>query len=186
MRVALNQQKNVLPAACCRFMKSTAASDVSSSIVSMRFLVSGPVSSIVCLPTLPKRGSSVGSSIAVALQCSTPRGPNLARYAWILRVVGQLRLFLGIQVIEVAEEFVETVHRRERWIAITHMVLAELARGIAEILEQAADGRIQLAHAHRRAGESDLAQAAADDVLARQERRAARGAGLLTVVVLEL
>jgi hypothetical protein len=33
----------------------------------MRFLVSGPVSSIVCRPTRPKRGSSVGSSSVVAL-----------------------------------------------------------------------------------------------------------------------
>ena len=59
--------KNGLPAACCRFMKSIAAAEVSSSIVSMRFLVSAPVSSIVCLPTLPKRGSTVGSSLSVAL-----------------------------------------------------------------------------------------------------------------------
>ena len=62
-------------------MKSMAAAEVSSSIVSIRFLVSAPVSSIVCLPTLPKRGSTVGSSMSVALHLSTPRGPNLARYA---------------------------------------------------------------------------------------------------------
>ena len=60
-------------------LRSIAASLVSSSIVSMRFLVSAPVSSIVCLPTLPNRGSSVGSSALVALHLSTPRGPNLAR-----------------------------------------------------------------------------------------------------------
>ena len=36
---------------------------ISSSIVSIRFLVSGPVSSIVCVPS------------ALALQRSTPRGP---------------------------------------------------------------------------------------------------------------
>jgi hypothetical protein len=32
---------------------------ISSSIVSMRFFVSGPVSLQTCLPTLPKRGSTV-------------------------------------------------------------------------------------------------------------------------------
>ena len=79
MRVALNQQKNGLPAVCCRFMKSMAAAEVSSSIVSMRFLVSAPVSSMVCLPTLPKRGSTVGIVRSLALHFSTPRGPNLAR-----------------------------------------------------------------------------------------------------------
>jgi hypothetical protein len=34
--------------------------------VSMRFLVSGPVSSIVCRPTRPQRGCSVRSSVSVA------------------------------------------------------------------------------------------------------------------------
>ena len=79
MRVEFHQQKNGVPPDCCRRMKSTAAAEVSSSIVSMRFLVSAPVSSIVCLPTLPKRGSVIGSSRSVALHFNTPRGPNLAR-----------------------------------------------------------------------------------------------------------
>ena len=35
----------------------------------------------ICLPTLPKRGSTVGSSLSEALQSSTPRGPNFARNA---------------------------------------------------------------------------------------------------------
>jgi len=56
-------------------MKSIAAPVVSSSIVSIRFFVSAPVSSMVCLPTLPQRGRSVGSSLSLALQRNTPRGP---------------------------------------------------------------------------------------------------------------
>src|SRR5262249_34736623 len=60
MRGALNQQKNGLFALPCRSMKSMAAADVSSSIVSMRFFVSGPVSSI-----LPSDDDLM-----------TPRGPN--------------------------------------------------------------------------------------------------------------
>jgi hypothetical protein len=52
---------------------------VSSSIVSMRFLVRAPVSSMVRLPILPKRGSTVGSFRLVALPFKTPRGPNFAR-----------------------------------------------------------------------------------------------------------
>ena len=78
MRVELNQQKNGLSALCCRSMKSSVAARNSSSTVSMRFFVSGPVSSIFCLPTRPKRGSSVASSVSLALHFSTPRGPNLA------------------------------------------------------------------------------------------------------------
>ena len=59
-----------------RSMKSRAPPTNSSSTVSIRFFVSGPVSSIVCLPTTPHRFSSVGSSLAVALHLRTPRGPN--------------------------------------------------------------------------------------------------------------
>ena len=47
IRVELNQQKNGLPALCSRSMKSSAAARNSSSTVSMRFFVSGPVSSIL-------------------------------------------------------------------------------------------------------------------------------------------
>jgi hypothetical protein len=43
------------------------------------FLVSGPVSEQLCLPHLPKRGSSPGVSTRVALYRITPRGPNRAR-----------------------------------------------------------------------------------------------------------
>ena len=77
----------------------------------------------------------------------------------VLRIVGQLRLFLGVQVVEVAEELVEAVHGRQRFVAVADVVLAELAGGVAEVLEQPADGGVELAHAHRRAGEADLASA---------------------------
>ena len=55
-------------ASCClASMKSMAASAVSSSMVSMRFLVSGPVSSMRCLPTGPvARVDSLVSSLSVA------------------------------------------------------------------------------------------------------------------------
>ena len=76
MWVVLSQTKNGLPASFCRLMKSLAAATKSSSQVGMRFVVSGPVSSIFCLPTLPQRGSSVGSSLSVAHEWMTPRGPK--------------------------------------------------------------------------------------------------------------
>ena len=79
-------------------------------------------------------------------------------------------------MVEIAEELVEAVHRRQRLVAIADMVLAELSGSVAEILEQTADRGIELAHAHRRAGKADLGQAAADAVLAGEERRAAGGA----------
>src|SRR5262249_18329436 len=76
MWVVLTQQKNGVPAACWRLIQPLAAATNSSSQVSMRFFVSGPVSSILCLPTLPNLVSVVGSSLSVAQQCSTPRGPK--------------------------------------------------------------------------------------------------------------
>ena len=45
----------------------------------MRLVVSGPVSSIFCLPTLPQRGITVGSSLSVAHEWMTPRGPMVLR-----------------------------------------------------------------------------------------------------------
>ena len=49
----------------------------------------------------------------------------------ILRIEIAFRLFLGIQVIEVAEEFVEAVIGRQMLVVVTEMVLAKLAGGVA-------------------------------------------------------
>ena len=60
----LYQMKKGFPSLWHLSMKASARSVASSSIVSIRFLVSGPVSSIFC-PPFPS-----------AQQCSTPLGPN--------------------------------------------------------------------------------------------------------------
>src|SRR5271157_1464417 len=79
MRVVLCQMKNGLPALTDRSMSSSETARNSSSAVSMRFLVSGPVSWHTCLPHGPKRGSEgAGLSVGVALHLKTPRGPNIA------------------------------------------------------------------------------------------------------------
>lgn len=67
MWVVFTQQKNGLRRLLWRWMKSQAASTISSSIVSIRLRVSGPVSLIVCFPLLVMR------------ECTTPRGPNRSR-----------------------------------------------------------------------------------------------------------
>ena len=46
-------------------------------------------------------------------------------------VVGQLRLLLGVEVVEVAEELVEAVGRRQVLVLVAEVVLAELAGGVA-------------------------------------------------------
>ena len=51
-------------------------------------------------------------------------------------------LVLGIQVIKVAEELVEAVHRGQEFVAVAEMVLAELPGRIALRLQQLGNGRI--------------------------------------------
>ena len=58
----------------------------------------------------------------------TPRGPKRFAELRVLRIVGVLRLLLGIEVIEVAEELVEAVVGRQELVLVAEMVLAELAR----------------------------------------------------------
>src|SRR5580765_4194943 len=50
----------------------------------------------------------------------------------ILWPILALWLFLGIEVIEVAEELIESVHCWEIVVSVSKMVLAELARRVAE------------------------------------------------------
>ena len=78
MRLGLNQTKNGFLSRFARSMKSVVALRNSASIVSIRFFVSGPVSSHFCLPHVPKRGSSPGVAAGVATHFITPRGPNIA------------------------------------------------------------------------------------------------------------
>ena len=63
------------------------------------------------------------------------------------------------------------------------MVLAELAGGVALVLERGGDGDDLLVHADWRAGDADLREAGAIDALPGDEGGAARGAGLLAVGV---
>ena len=64
MRVAFHQRKNGLSAAVTSSRYSSVRAVTSSSMVSMRLRVSGPVSSIFCVPS------------GCAQLWMTPRGPN--------------------------------------------------------------------------------------------------------------
>ena len=85
----------------------------------------------------------------------TPRGLTVFDEVgeFLLReVVVHLRLFLGIEMVEVAEELVEAVIGRQHVIEIAEVVLAELAGRIALVLQQRRDRHDLLVHADRRAG----------------------------------
>ncbi len=77
----------------------------------------------------------------------------------VLGVVLELRLLLGVEVVQVAEELVEAVVGRQMLVEIAEMVLAELRGGVAERLEEFGDGRILRLQTEVRAGHPDLGHA---------------------------
>src|SRR4029077_605611 len=97
MRVVLCQMKNGLPSVLALSMKSLEDLTSTSSKVVMSYLAfgvmscifgtldmsgygaSGPSSTILCLPTTPQRGITVGSFVLVAKVCTRLRGPTLSR-----------------------------------------------------------------------------------------------------------
>jgi hypothetical protein len=68
-------------------------------------------------------------------------GPEPLLELGVLRVVLVLRLLLRVQVVEVPEELVEAVVRRQVLVAVAEVVLAELAGGVAVVLQQDGDRR---------------------------------------------
>src|SRR6185369_347743 len=101
----------------------------------------------------------------------------------ILGIVRIFRLFLRVQVVKVAIELVEAVVRRQHVVAVTQVVLAELAGHVALGLEHGGNRRVFFLHALRRTWQPDLGEARADGRLSGDERRAAGGATLLAVPV---
>ena len=134
---AVVPQQERLVGLVCTIDESHERPSRSDSIAVIRSRVSGPVSVMVCLPTRPKRSSSVGSSISEALQSRTPRGRKEPLHERIVsRVLGLLGFLFGVQVVQVAVELVEAVHGREELVAVTQMVLPDLGRHIALGFEQ--------------------------------------------------
>src|SRR5262249_4783184 len=94
----------------------------------------------------------------------------------VLRIILVLGLLLGVEVIKIAEEFIETVNRRQELVAVTEMILAELCGGVALRLEQLRNGRVFVGEALLRAGQAYLQEPGAQRRLAGDESRAAGGA----------
>ncbi len=103
--------------------------------------------------------------------------------ARVLRVVLHLGFFFGIEVIKVAEEFVEAMHGRQEFVEIAEVVLAELAGRVTLILEQIGDRHRRRLQALWRGRNADLGKAGAIDALPRDERRAPGCTRLLAVRV---
>src|SRR5262249_29786209 len=76
----------------------------------------------------------------------------------ILRVIRILGIFLGVEVIEVAEKFIEAVYGRQKPVHISQMVFAELTGRVTERLEELRDRRILSLQSNRRARDAHLRQ----------------------------
>jgi hypothetical protein len=86
-------------------------------------------------------------------------------------------------MIQVAEEFVEAVHRGQITVQIAEMILPELSRGVAERLERLGDGNVAVLQADRRAWDADFGEAGTQSALPGNEGRAAGSATLLGVII---
>src|SRR4030095_5917305 len=115
----------------------------------------------------------------------TPRAEVLleVRKVFLRRIVAQLRLLLGIQVVKIAEEFVEAMHGRQVLVLVAKVVLAELASAVTKRLKKVGDAGVFGPHAQRGTRDPHLAQTGAKYALPRNERGAPRRAALLAVVV---
>ncbi len=101
----------------------------------------------------------------------------------VLRIVRIVGLFFGIEVIEVAEELIESVNGGQMLVAVAEVVLAELAGGIAEILHELPNRGILEAEPERRARHADLRETGTDRRLAGNKGGATGGATLLPVEI---
>src|SRR5215216_309158 len=115
MRVALNQQKKGVFARAC--MNSIAAADVSSSTVSIRFLVSGP-GVLNGVPTDLAPARLLGRVAVRRLAAQHAARAKGSPEPGVARIGPRLRIFLGVEVIEVAEELVETMRGRQIFVLV--------------------------------------------------------------------
>ncbi len=143
----------------------------------------GPSSTMRCLPTRPQRGSSVGSSLVRRRTVEQTARPD--RRQKILRVVRMKRILHRVQVVEVAPELVEAVHRGQVLVAIAEVVLAELPRGVTLGLERRGDRRRLGRHADLGPSLPHRGEARSDRELPRDEVGSPRRATRLGVVVRE-
>ena len=184
MRVVLNQKKNGLLALLLASMNSSGVGE--DLVVDGLHALAGERAGVLDrLLADSAEARILGGVVAVG----GPAVQHAARAELlpelrVLRVVGILRLLLGVEVIEVAEELVEAVDRRQELVAVAEVVLAELAGRVAAVLQQLGDRRVLGAASPRCApGQADLGQAGADRRLPGDERRASGGAALLAVAV---
>src|SRR4029077_5172346 len=89
---------------------------------------------------------------------------------WILRIGQPLRLLLGIEVIEVAEELIEAVDRRKILVQITQVILTELPGRITLSFQELRRGHVAVLGPEGGARPAALRQASTQRALTSNER----------------
>src|SRR5262249_17864410 len=98
-------------------------------------------------------------------------------------VVAVARVFHRVQVIEVAIEFVEAMHRRQELVQVAEMVLPELSGGVTHGFENRRNGWRFSRYTKWRARRAHGGQAGTDRQFAGDEIGSTSGAARLSVVV---
>jgi len=129
--VVLSQTKNGLPSLFCRLMKIRGSGDelVVAGIHALHVERAGVLDLLLADPA-PARHFGPVILVGRPGMDDAARPEGLAELR-ILGIVVHLRLVLRVQVVKVAEEFVEAVIRRQHVIQVAEVVLAELAGGVA-------------------------------------------------------
>ena len=108
------------------------------------------------------------------------RANPVQQFLGITRMCG---IFHGVQVVQVAEEFVEAMYGRQELVEVSQVILAELSGRVAHRLERGGDRRCFRGKADCRTSLADGGHAGADRQFAGDEVRATGGAARFGVVI---
>ena len=101
----------------------------------------------------------------------------------VARIVFLLWFFLRVEVVQVAEELIETMHGRQMLIAVALMILTELACRVAEAFQNSRHRHVGLLPAFFGSRHTDFRHAAPHWNAAADECRATCCAALLSIIV---
>lgn len=134
---------------------------------------------------LGQRSGVLDRLASFAVRLGTDHAPRseFLQEGRILGIVEIFGLFRRVEVIETAEVFVEAVHCRQMFVAITEMILTELAGGVALFLQQGGDSRIAGLPTFLCPGQADLRHAGADRDGPTDKSGTPGSAALLAVIV---
>lgn len=101
----------------------------------------------------------------------------------VLGPIAQFGFLLGIEMIEIAVEDIETMHGRQVLIPVTQVILAKLPRAVAQRLENFRQRGVTRVETNWGSGHAHGRQAGADGPLPRDECGSARRAGWFRVMI---